>query len=192
MFKDKFILKKIESEIDSFISNSSFGKGVAYFTTLNSSQRLINLSIVINLLKNDRDFEHLLKLKIEKIAYMEYLFVKKYNTSFYLIRNNHYICELISIIIYLKSTNIFFKTSHKKTYIDKLNEEVLIQINNYGETSEGSTSYDAFVLELLFLGNIFGVLNKTSKIRFKKLYLSVCNISSSKGSLPPFGDVTLE
>ena len=123
---------------------------------------------------------------------MEYLFVKKYNTSFYLIRNNHYICELISIIIYLKSTNIFFKTSHKKTYIDKLNEEVLIQINNYGETSEGSTSYDAFVLELLFLGNIFGVLNKTSKIRFKKLYLSLCNISSSKGSLPPFGDVTLE
>ena len=65
--KTNSYLKKIESEIDSFISNSSFGKGVAYFTTLNSSQILINLIIVINLLKNDRDFEHLLKLKIEKL-----------------------------------------------------------------------------------------------------------------------------
>ena len=52
--------------------------------------------------------------------------------------------------------------------------------------------YDAFILELLFISNYFGVLTKTSQNRFKKLYFNLCNISSSKGYLAPFGDVTLE
>ena len=77
-------LKKIENEIELFKLNSSFGKGVAYFTTLNTAQRLINLSLVINLLSNDKFYLDKLKLKIEKLAYMEFMYVRKYNTFYYI------------------------------------------------------------------------------------------------------------
>ena len=107
--KSLIYLNKIENEIELFKINSSFGKGVAYFTTLNAAQRLINLSLVINLLSNDKFYLNKLKLKIEKLAYMEFMYVRKYNTFYYIKRNNHFICELVSLILFLKSTNIRFK-----------------------------------------------------------------------------------
>ena len=52
------------------------------------------------------------------------MYVRKYNTFYYIKRNNHFICELVSLILFLKSTNIRFKNRLKIKYINQVNKEI--------------------------------------------------------------------
>lgn len=168
-----------------------FGLGIPYYTTLNVAQRLINWSIYCAILKGkieQRHSEHLRWLSVQ--ADKDYRFLRKYNTGFYDLRNNFYICELVAQIIYLQ-TFLSTSSSRKKTLLeDELVEEVKQQITSDGFTAEGSVPYSRFVCELLALGYRMGITKLQSPMQ--KLFKSLLLLSSETGEIAAFGDVSCE
>lgn len=188
--KKNYYLDYIYDELVSFKKVYKFGKGVAYYTTLNVSQRLINLSFTNNLLFKNKNYNKKLNFLIEKIMYSEFQYVCKQNTGFYLKRNNHYISELLSIICYLKCSVFKCKISLLKEYEKKFNEEIDLQMDKEGGTLEGSLAYSAYILEMLFIGYFLKITNNKDKL--KLLYNWIKGMSNEEGILAGFGDVAPE
>ena len=185
-----YYLDYIYDELLSFKKVYKFGKGVAYYTTLNVSQRLINLSFTNNLLFENKNYNEKLNFLIEKIMYSEFQYVCKQNTGFYLKRNNHYISELLSIICYLKCSIFKYKSTLLKEYENKFNKEIDLQIDKEGGTLEGSLAYSAYILEMLFIGYFLKITNNKDKL--KLLYNWIKGMSNEEGILAGFGDVAPE
>jgi coenzyme F420 hydrogenase subunit beta len=175
-------------EIEDWKKNAPLGSGVSYFTTLNVAQRLINLCIAYVLLNDSKVLKTKL-IKIYHIAFLEFKYLKKYNTGFYDVRNNFYICELVAMLTFKKT---FHAQDFSAIYSleSALINEVNLQVSKDGLTKEGSLAYSKFICELLFLAVILDV--SSSSLRLKELWHHLQLLADKNGYIPPFGDVSCE
>jgi coenzyme F420 hydrogenase subunit beta len=183
-------LAYLQQELETWRHQFPLGKGVAYFTTLNVAQRLINLCIMQGLLGELPAYRQRLAAWVQHQAYLEYQYIKKYNTSYYAKRNNFYICELASSLLFLRTFGQGALSPTEQHIRAKLAQEVKLQVGEHGGTQEGSMGYSRFICELLFLAVRAGCDDLKPSLRALGQWLE--NAADHNGLLAPFGDVSCE
>jgi len=179
----------LQQELETWRHRFPLGKGVAYFTTLNVAQRLINLCIMQEILVGLPAYQRLASW-VQHQAFLEYQYIKKYNTSYYAKRNNFYICELVSSLLFLRTFGKGASSPTEQLVRAKLVQEVKLQVAEHGGTQEGSMGYSRFICELLFLAVRAGCDDLKPSLCALGQWLE--NTADRSGQLAPLGDVSCE
>ena len=187
-------LEKIKSSILDWISNNPPFFGLNWSNAMEAAIRISNWCLVVNALK------HVLLTDIEFTgkfyrALAEHLSYIENNPENIIVKNNHYISNIVGILVIHSLFPIFKKNKEcLRTAARKLRQELKSQIYEDGGDTEGSTVYHRLVTELFlypfYLSEKLGLnlFNRQDSVRLHNMFLFIKYVIKPNGNIIQFGD----
>ena len=190
----KIYLEKIKSTILDWISDNQPYYGINWSNAMEAAIRVSNWCLVVNELKrellSDLEFaEKFYKSLAEHVSYINY------NQENIIVKNNHYISNIIGLFIIHSIFPVFKKNEeHLKNLAQKLSRELKNQVYEDGGNVESSSAYHRFVTELFFMPfyvtkklglNLF---NRQDSMRLINMFKFIKHILKPSGNIIQFGD----
>jgi hypothetical protein len=192
--KDKKYAEEFRDQIADWIDNNPIGFGVNWKCTMDVAIRVANWLISQEYFSGSehitKDFWH----KFYTSIYEHGKFIINHLENKSLIRNNHYISDLVGLF-FIATYCPFFKESKRwgDFAIKELSQEIDIQIYPDGCNFEASTSYHRLVLELLFYITLLAErsgspLPNKFKDKVEKMFEFCLFAIKPDGTIPQIGD----
>lgn len=195
--KERDYASLIISQINGWMDQSPFGRGIHWCSALEVALRLISWSFIHSFLSL-REPEGLFALiknreQLEEVIYQHAYFINHY-LSRYSSANNHLIGELVGLWV---GCNVFdlgqAGRSWKRRAKEELEREAIKQVWDDGVDKEQAVYYHLWVLEYLFLAWLVGerVKDQFSQKFYQRILVMVDFLEAVRpagGEMPQLGD----
>lgn len=195
--KEKGYASLLASQINGWVAQNPFDKGIHWCSSLEVALRLISWSFVHSFLSLSEP-EGLFALvkergQLEEIIYQHAYFIRNY-LSRYSSANNHLIGELVGLWV---GCNVFDLGQTGRAWRhqakEELEQEAIKQIWDDGVDKEQAVYYHLWVLEYLFLAWLVGerVNNQFSKKFYQRILAMISFLEAIRpdgGMIPQLGD----